>query len=100
MLSAWPGIRLVNKSGVPDLETFVQVVDTLPSFNGDVIVSNTTVLFTFVPEPSSLVLLVAGCLGIAAARRQSHHPSGITSAMLQSSVASFRYVLQKPFGPD
>jgi len=64
MLPGWPGIRLVNDSGVPDLETFVAVVDTLPDFNGDVVVSNTTVLFTFVPEPTTsiLFLIAATCL--------------------------------------
>jgi len=59
----WPGIRLVDESGVPDLETFVREVDTLPDFNGEVIVSETTVHFTLVPEPSGLAILLSGLIG-------------------------------------
>ena len=64
ILPGWPGIRLVDESSVPDLETFVRDVDSLPDFNGDVVVSNTTVLFTFVPEPTTsiLFLIAATCL--------------------------------------
>jgi hypothetical protein len=63
----WPGIRLVDESGVSGLEEFVRDVDTLPNFNGEVIVSNTTVHFTLVPELSSVALatiglIAAGCI--------------------------------------
>jgi len=70
MLPEWPALRFVDESGVPDLETFVQVVDTLPPFNGDVIVSNARLQFTFVPEPSTLVLAVLGELALVAWRRR------------------------------
>ena len=60
----WPDIRLVDESSVPDLETFVREVDTLPDFNGEVIVSNTTVHFTLVPEPSGILLLTSGLMVI------------------------------------
>jgi hypothetical protein len=51
---------------VPGLEEFVQTVDFLPNFNGDVIVSTATLTGTLVPEPASLVLSVMGALGCAA----------------------------------
>jgi hypothetical protein len=72
VLPEWPALRFVDVSGVPDLETFVPVVDTLPAFNGDVIVSNARLQFTFVPEPSSLVLLMlaVACAGAVTARRR------------------------------
>jgi hypothetical protein len=70
ILPGWPGIRLVNDSGVPDLETFIAVVDTLPDFNGDVVVSNTVVRFTLVPEPSTFALATLGMLGVACRRRK------------------------------
>jgi hypothetical protein len=54
----------VDVAGVPDLESFVQVVDTLPGFTGQVLVSDTIVDFTLVPEPSALVatLIASGVL--------------------------------------
>jgi hypothetical protein len=70
ILPGWLGIRLVNDSGVPDLETFIAVVDTLPDFNGDVVVSNTVVRFTLVPEPSTFALATLGMLGVACRRRK------------------------------
>ena len=70
ILPGWPGIRLVNDAGVPDLETFIAVVDTLPDFNGDVVVSNTVVRFTLVPEPSTFALATLGMLGVACRRRK------------------------------
>ena len=54
----------MNHSGVPDLETFLHVVDTLPAFNGEVEVSNTTVHFTFFPEPSSYRKLLFGMIAL------------------------------------
>jgi hypothetical protein len=63
MLPGWPDIRLVDVAGVPDLESFVQVVDTLPGFSGQVLVSDTIVDFTLVPEPSTLLgVLLASCI--------------------------------------
>jgi len=58
MLPGWPDIRLVDESGVPNLATFVQVVDTLPEFTGGVLVSASTVHFSLVPEPSTLLMLL------------------------------------------
>jgi hypothetical protein len=69
MLPGWPGIRLVDDSGVPGLPEFVAAVDALPAFEGDVVVSNVLVRFTFVPEPGTLVLLCIGALGIAVRRK-------------------------------
>jgi hypothetical protein len=69
-LPEWPGIRLVDESNVPDLETFVQVVDTLPGFTGQVVVSNTMVDFTLVPEPGSLWLLVIGLVTLITSSRR------------------------------
>jgi hypothetical protein len=66
VLPAWSSLRFVDESGVPDLEAFVRDLDTLPAFSGDVVVSNTELRFTFVPEPSSLMLclmLAIGCSG-------------------------------------
>jgi hypothetical protein len=53
VLPGWPDIRLVDDSGVPGLPEFVAAVDSLPAFEGDVVVSNVFVRFTFVPEPAS-----------------------------------------------
>ena len=36
----WPDVRLVDTSGVPGLQEFIALVDTLPRLNGDVIVGN------------------------------------------------------------
>jgi len=70
MMPGWPEIRVVDESGVPDLETFVRDVDLLPDFNGDVEVSNAVVQFRFVPEPTTCALaLVALCFAIS--RRRS-----------------------------
>ena len=65
----WSSLRFVDESGVPDLESFVHVVDALPAFHGDVKVSHATLRCTFVPEPSSLVLMLGGLLAITALRR-------------------------------
>jgi hypothetical protein len=69
VLPGWPGIRLVDDSGVPGLPEFVAGVDSLPAFEGDVVVSDVLVRFTVVPEPGTLVLLCIGALGFAARRR-------------------------------
>ncbi len=70
VLPEWPGIRLVDASGVPDLETFVREVDTLPELNDEVLVSFTTAHFTLVPEPSTLLVsLVAFTLLLSLRRR-------------------------------
>jgi hypothetical protein len=50
VLQDWQSLRFVDESGVPDLETFVQVVNTLPAFSGDVVVSDAALNFTFVPS--------------------------------------------------
>lgn len=63
-VAGWPEPRFVNEFGVPGLEEFVQRVDSLPNFNGDVIVSTATLTGTFVPEPASWLLLV-GAIAIA-----------------------------------
>jgi hypothetical protein len=86
LLPGWPGIRLVDDSGVPGLPEFVAAVDALPAFNGDVVVSNVVVRFTVVPEPPAVLLLVIGALGFGprftwggvTPRRHSHlhQPSG------------------------
>ena len=68
-VAAWPEPRFVNDFGVPGLEEFVQTVDSLPNFNGDVIVSAATLTGTFVPEPSTAVPLCIGALGIATSRK-------------------------------
>jgi hypothetical protein len=68
-IAGWPGPRFVNDFGVPGLEEFVQTVDSLPNFNGDVIVSTATLTGTFVPEPGTATLLFIGALGIAALRK-------------------------------
>jgi hypothetical protein len=60
----WPGVRLVDESSVAGLEEFVREVDQLPNFNGEVIVSNTIVYFTLVPEPSSVALVTIGVVVI------------------------------------
>jgi hypothetical protein len=60
----WPGVRLVDESGVADLGEFVREVDSLPNFNGEVIVSDTIFHFTLVPEPSNVALLTIGLVGI------------------------------------
>ena len=62
-IAGWPEPRFVNDFGVPGLEEFVQTVDSLPNFNGDVIVSTATLTGTFVPEPGTAVLLCIGALG-------------------------------------
>jgi hypothetical protein len=67
----WPGIRLVDESGVADLEEFVRELDTLPNFNGEVIVSNTTVHFTLVPEPSGITLVTIGLIAFRRKRGRS-----------------------------
>jgi hypothetical protein len=67
----WPDIRLVDESSVADLEKFVREVDTLPDFNGEVIVSNTIVHFTLVPEPSGIALVTSGLIVIGYLRRRN-----------------------------
>jgi hypothetical protein len=68
-VAEWPEVRFVNDFGVPGLEEFVQSVDSLPNFNGDVIVSTATLTGTFVPEPVSLPLLFLGAMEIAFCQR-------------------------------
>jgi hypothetical protein len=65
VLPGWPGIRLVDDTGVPGLPEFIAAVDALPAFNGNVVVSNVVVHFTVVPEPGILLLLSIGALSIA-----------------------------------
>jgi hypothetical protein len=68
-VAEWPEVRFVNDFGVPGLEEFVQLVDSLPNFSGDVIVSTATLTGTFVPEPASWLLLLGGAMAIAGCRR-------------------------------
>jgi hypothetical protein len=68
-VAEWPAVRFVNDFGVPGLEEFVQLVDSLPNFNGDVIVTNFLLTGTFVPEPASWLLLLGGAMAIAGRRR-------------------------------
>jgi hypothetical protein len=71
-LAVWPDLRLVRAdSSVTSLEDFIGRVDTLPNFNGDVIVTDFLLTGTFVPEPGAAVLLCIGALGIAARRKRS-----------------------------
>ena len=67
-VAGWTEPRFVNDFGVPGLEEFVQSVDSLPNFNGKVLVSAATLTGTFVPEPGTVVLLCIGTLAIAACR--------------------------------
>jgi hypothetical protein len=68
-IAGWPEPRFVYDFGVPGLEEFVQTVDLLPSFNGEVIVSTATLTGTFVPEPASWLLLLGGAMAIAGRHR-------------------------------
>ena len=68
-VAGWPEPRFVNDFGVPGLEDFVQRVDSLPNFNGDVIVSTAMLTGTFVPEPGSTALAVLGLIGVTITRR-------------------------------
>jgi hypothetical protein len=70
-VAGWPEPRFVNDFGVPGLEEFVQTVDFLPNFIGDVIVSTAMLTGTFVPEPTSWLLLLGGALPIAGRHRTS-----------------------------
>jgi hypothetical protein len=68
----WPDLRLVRAdSSVTSLEDFIGRVDTLPNFNGDVIVTDFLLTGTLVPEPGAAVLLSIGVLGIATRRKRS-----------------------------
>jgi len=71
VLPGWPGIRLVDDSGVPGLPEFVAAVDSLPAFNGNVVVSDILVRFTVVPEPASWLILLGGAMAIAGRHRTS-----------------------------
>lgn len=71
VLPGWPGIRLVDDSGVPGLPEFVAAVDSLPAFNGNVVVSDVLIRFAFVPEPASWLLLLGGATVIAVRHRTS-----------------------------
>ena len=68
-VAGWAESHFVNDFGVPGLEEFVQTVDSLPNFSGDVIVSTATLTGTFVPEPGSWLLLLGGAMAIAGRRR-------------------------------
>jgi hypothetical protein len=71
----WPGVRLVDELGVAGLEEFVREVDSLPNFNGEVIVSDTIVHFTLVPEPSSVALVTIGLVAIGILQRRRNRCS-------------------------
>jgi hypothetical protein len=74
VLPGWPGIRLVDDSGVPGLPEFVAAVDSLPAFNGNVVVSDILVRFTVVPEPASWLTLLGGAMAIAGRHRFCRKP--------------------------
>jgi hypothetical protein len=78
VLPGWPGIRLVDDSGVPGLPEFVAAVDGLPAFEGDVVVSDVLVRFTVVPEPASVLLLLLVAMGIAVCQRTALRRRGAT----------------------
>lgn len=69
-VAGWPEPRFVNEFGVPGLEEFVQTVDSLPNFNGEVIVSAATLTGVFVPEPGCLALFGAVAVGLLLWRRR------------------------------
>ena len=79
-IAGWPEPRFVNDFGVPGLEEFVQTVDSLPNFNGDVIVSTATLTGTFVPEPASWLTLLGGAMAIAGRHRTSRRRGMIQRA--------------------
>ena len=87
-VAAWPEPRFVNDFGVSGLEEFVQTVDSLPNFSGDVIVSTATLTGTFVPEPASWLLLLGGATAIAGRRRRSWRLVNATSSISQQTLRS------------
>ncbi len=78
----------MNDFGVPGLEEFVQKVESLPNFNGDVIVSTATVTGTFVPEPASWLLSLGGAMAIAGRRRRSRQLVNATNLIPQHTLGS------------
>ncbi|MCI0332783.1 MAG: hypothetical protein L0228_06130, partial [Planctomycetes bacterium] len=89
----WPGIRLVDESSARDLEAFVREVDSLPGFNGEVIVSNTTVHFTLVPEPNGVALATSGLIALGYLRHRRNRcgrldAAGAASASSVNAIAA------------
>jgi hypothetical protein len=70
-LADWPGLRLVEVShaALNFLDEYIEQVDTLPNFNGEVIVTSLLLTGTFVPEPASATILVT-LVGLLTLRRR------------------------------
>ena len=68
-LAEWSDLRLATGPMPADLADFVRSVDTWSNFSGEVIVTSLLVTGTFVPEPSTALMLGIGALGFAARRK-------------------------------